>query len=111
MADKTTNYSLTKPLESEFYDIQVQNDNMDIIDAQMKDSADEILTKSSIVVIPSGEEIPVSERKENTYYLVEKEDAVTSGTVHVELQDKDGNILHPHTDMQAVGGLGEFSKL
>lgn len=36
MANKTTNYELTKPLPSEFYDVEVQNDNMDIIDAQMK---------------------------------------------------------------------------
>ena len=36
MANKTTNYNLTKPLASEFYDVEVQNDNMDIIDAQLK---------------------------------------------------------------------------
>lgn len=29
MANKTTNYKLTKPLESEFYDVGVQNENMD----------------------------------------------------------------------------------
>ena len=32
MATKTTNYGLTKPEGSDFYDIGVQNDNMDIID-------------------------------------------------------------------------------
>lgn len=36
MANKTTNYGLTKPLESEFYDVNVQNGNMDIIDTQIK---------------------------------------------------------------------------
>lgn len=36
MANKTSNYDLTKPLPSEFYDIEVHNDNMDKIDAQMK---------------------------------------------------------------------------
>ena len=36
MATKTTNYGLTKPEGSDFYDIGVQNDNMDIIDKQMK---------------------------------------------------------------------------
>ena len=35
MANKTTNYKLTKPLESEFYDVGVQNENMDKIDTQM----------------------------------------------------------------------------
>ena len=29
MADNTTNYNLTKPLETEKYDIKVQNGNMD----------------------------------------------------------------------------------
>lgn len=36
MANKTTNYGLTKPLSDEFYDVEVQNGNMDIIDTQMK---------------------------------------------------------------------------
>lgn len=36
MADKTTNYGLTKPSSEEFYDVQVQNDNMDIIDEELK---------------------------------------------------------------------------
>ena len=36
MANKTTNYGLTKPLPEEFYDVGVQNDNMDIIDTQIK---------------------------------------------------------------------------
>ena len=42
MANKTTNYKLTKPLESEFYDVGVQNENMDKIDTQMKANADAI---------------------------------------------------------------------
>lgn len=42
MANKTTNYDLTKPFESEFYDVEVQNGNMDKIDAQMKANADAI---------------------------------------------------------------------
>lgn len=32
MSNKTSNYGLTKPLPEEFYDIDVQNQNMDIID-------------------------------------------------------------------------------
>lgn len=39
MPNKTTNYGLTKPLPSEFYDIQVQNENMDIIDRELKKRA------------------------------------------------------------------------
>lgn len=36
MANKTTNYGLIKPLGTESYDINVQNNNMDIIDAELK---------------------------------------------------------------------------
>lgn len=42
MATKTTNYGLTKPEGSDFYDIGVQNNNMDIIDKQMKENANGI---------------------------------------------------------------------
>lgn len=37
MPNQTTNYKLNKPLASELYDIDVQNDNMDIIDAALKE--------------------------------------------------------------------------
>lgn len=36
MAEKTTNYGLTKPTPEEFYDVQVQNENMNIIDRELK---------------------------------------------------------------------------
>lgn len=42
MATYTTNYNLEKPALSELYDIGVQNNNMDAIDAQMKQNADDI---------------------------------------------------------------------
>lgn len=44
MANKTTNYELVKPLASEFYDVEVQNGNMDKIDAGMKANADKLKT-------------------------------------------------------------------
>lgn len=39
MATKTTNYGLTKPDGADFYDVDVQNNNMDIVDEQMKANA------------------------------------------------------------------------
>ena len=39
MANKTANYGLTKPLPEEFYDVGVQNANMDIIDTELKKRA------------------------------------------------------------------------
>ena len=66
MATTTTNYGLTKPEGSDFYDIGVQNDNMDIIDKQMKANAKDIAqlnsdTKSIIqfldnMITPNGSE-------------------------------------------------------
>ena len=35
MSSKTTNLNLTKPSEDEFYDINVQNENMNIIDREI----------------------------------------------------------------------------
>lgn len=40
MADKTTNYNLTKPSADDFYDIGVHNANMDIIDDELKNLND-----------------------------------------------------------------------
>ncbi|MGE7115088.1 hypothetical protein ACQKIM_27675, partial [Lysinibacillus sp. NPDC047702] len=36
MAEQTPNYNLTKPDINEFYDVEVQNNNMDIIDTAIK---------------------------------------------------------------------------
>lgn len=47
MATTTTNYGLTKPEGSDFYDIGAQNDNMDIIDKQMKANAKDIAQLNS----------------------------------------------------------------
>lgn len=40
MADKTINYKLTKPSGDDFYDINVHNENMDIVDAELKNLND-----------------------------------------------------------------------
>lgn len=45
MPNQTTNYNLTKPLETERYDVQVFNNNADIIDAQMKSNFEVLNTK------------------------------------------------------------------
>lgn len=47
MPNQTTNYNLTKPLETERYDVQVFNNNADIIDVQMKSNADGIANVNS----------------------------------------------------------------
>lgn len=47
MANKTTNYGLTKPLPEEFYDIGVHNGNMDIVDGQLKSINDTLAANSN----------------------------------------------------------------
>ena len=47
MATKTTNYGLEKPNGTDFYDVDVQNSNMDIIDKQMKANANGITQLNS----------------------------------------------------------------
>lgn len=61
MSSKTTNLNLTKPSEDEFYDINVQNENMDIIDREiggLKQPAYEVPTAMSD--LHSGEMITVA---------------------------------------------------
>lgn len=40
MPNVTENYGLKKPLVDEFYDINIQNENMDVIDAKLKELSD-----------------------------------------------------------------------
>ena len=42
MANQTENYKLTKPLASEFYDVEVQNGNMDKIDEALTENTNKI---------------------------------------------------------------------
>lgn len=48
MSNKTTNYNLIKPIETEYYNIQNSNDNMDLIDAALKDLEDKKATKVTL---------------------------------------------------------------
>ncbi len=47
MADFTANYNLEKPAQSDFYNVEVQNKNMDKIDAA--------LAGARYIISPSGE--------------------------------------------------------
>ena len=49
MATQTTNYGLTMPGYNEVADIEVINDNMNLIDAQMKKNADGVSKAKGIV--------------------------------------------------------------
>ena len=47
MATNTTNYNLVKPSENEYYDINVSNSNLDIIDTEIKKIKDELSSIST----------------------------------------------------------------
>lgn len=47
MADFTTNYNLEKPAQNEFYNVEVQNQNMDKIDAA--------IAQAKYINAPTGE--------------------------------------------------------
>jgi hypothetical protein len=53
MASQTTNYKLIKPSGEDYYDISVQNDNMDIIDQTMTDFDAQIVggTATAITIV------------------------------------------------------------
>ena len=66
MPNYTTNYNLTKPLESELYDINVQNENLDKIDEALKNATNSVNTDTDPgagieVDYPNGTEINVYE--------------------------------------------------
>lgn len=50
MSTPTTNYSFVKPGDNEYYDINVINENMDIADAELKESEDHRVDTISHIV-------------------------------------------------------------
>ena len=54
MANYTSNYNLEKPLQDDFYNVEVQNSNMDKIDVALNENAeaanDHIANKKSDVI-------------------------------------------------------------
>lgn len=61
MSSKTTNLGLTKPAEDEFYDINVQNENMDIIDEKIGELESPAYTEAiQTAKLVSGEKFMVA---------------------------------------------------
>jgi hypothetical protein len=91
MANKTKNYNLTKPTQDEFYDIEVQNSNMDTIDSELKKRA--LLDSSGKV---SADQLP------NMNY----DPAGSAAEVQVNLNSHTGNKDNPHGVTKMQIGLG-----
>ena len=85
MATTTTNYGLTKPEGSDFYDIGVQNDNMDIIDKQMKANAKDIVQLNSDLKDALVTQYAELNGTGNNYFYVDRKQGyrLSSAILHV----------------------------
>ncbi len=85
MATTTTNYGLTKPEGSDFYDIGVQNDNMDIIDKQMKANANDIAQLNSDLKDALVTQYAELNGTGNNYFYVDRKQGyrLSSAILHV----------------------------
>lgn len=94
MATKTTNYGLTKPEGSDFYDIGVQNDNMDIIDKQMKANAEDIaqLNSDKEYKTYSTDGISIEINSQCAMFYIRKSKSLTGGNTTQTLLDLPNGI-------------------
>lgn len=94
MATTTTNYGLTKPEGSDFYDIVVQNDNMDIIDKQMKANAKDIaqLNSDKEYKTYSTDGISIEINSQCAMFYIRKSKSLTGGNTTQTLLDLPNGI-------------------
>ena len=85
MATKTMNYGLTKPDGADFYDVDVQNDNMDIIDKQMKANANDIAQLNSDLKNALVTQYAELNGTGNNYFYVDRKQGyrLSSAILHV----------------------------
>ena len=85
MATKTTNYGLTKPDGADFYDVDVQNDNMDIIDKQMKANANDVAQLNSDLKDALVTQYAELNGTGNNYFYVDRKQGyrLSSAILHV----------------------------
>lgn len=85
MATKTTNYGLEKPDGTDFYDVDVQNSNMDIIDKQMKANANAITKLNSDLKDALVTQYAELNGTGNNYFYVDRKQGyrLSSAILHV----------------------------
>ena len=85
MATKTTNYGLEKPDGTDFYDVDVQNSNMDIIDKQMKANANAITQLNSDLKDELVTQYAELNGTGNNYFYVDRKQGyrLSSAILHV----------------------------
>ena len=94
MATKTTNYGLEKPDGTDFYDVDVQNSNMDIIDKQMKANANAItqLNSDKEYKTYSADGISIEINSQCAMFYIRKSKSLTGGNVTQTLLDLPNGI-------------------
>ena len=94
MATKTTNYGLEKPDGTDFYDVDVQNSNMDIIDKQMKANADAItqLNSDKEYKTYSTDGISIEINSQCAMFYIRKSKSLTGGNTTQTLLDLPNGI-------------------
>ena len=94
MATKTTNYGLEKPDGTDFYDVDVQNSNMDIIDKQMKANANAItqLNYDKEYKTYSTDGISIEINSQCAMFYIRKSKSLTGGNTTQTLLDLPNGI-------------------
>ena len=95
----TTNYGLKKPDVTDFYNVDVQNENMDIIDAKLKEleeggggdtsTAGYNEETDSLWVMKNGEKVDVLKLYTERYYFIK--DGLNYGNLHIDEDKVYGN--------------------
>ena len=94
MANKTTNYGLTKPLPEEFYDINVHNNNMDVIDEQLKKKYDPDNK-------PTASDIGADSKGSAAQALADAKEYVNAQMQNIPTPDVSGQISAHNSDTSA----------
>ena len=94
MATKTTNYGLEKPDGTDFYDVDVQNSNINIIDKQMKANANAItqLNSDKEYKTYSTDGISIEINSQCAMFYIRKSKSLTGGNTTQTLLDLPNGI-------------------
>lgn len=96
MPNKTVNYGLIKPLATEYYDVNIQNGNMDVIDREIKNIND-ISNKKISELDSKINDMKVSEFKTDVLKKFEEVDGRTS-TLEKSMFTVAGNVVDLQTN-------------
>lgn len=117
MPNVTENYGLKKPLADEFYDINVQNENMDVIDSKLKELASftpdvsgEINAHNTSDSAHSDIRTAVSEAKQSaSQALIDAKSYTDAKILAIPTPDVSGQIGTHNTDSSAHADIRKIA--